>query len=306
MVISAQAIKELRERSGAGMMDCKKALQEANGDMDAAVDWLRKKGLAAAAKKAGRAAAEGLVAIKAGGTKAAVIELNSETDFVARNEEFQKLAQTIADVALESGSYDATKSADYPGEGKSVEETVAERVGSIGENLMFRRAEVLSVSNGAVATYIHNAVVPGMGKIGVLVALESTGDQSKLEELGRQIAMHVAAARPESLNVEELDPALLEREKEVLREQARASGKPENIIEKMIEGRLRKFYEEVVLLEQAFVIDGKTRIADVVKEAEKEVGAPIELKAFARLQLGEGVEKEEDNFAEEVKKAAGA
>jgi elongation factor Ts len=299
--ITAALVKELRELSGAGMMDCKKALQENNGDIEASKDWLRKNGLAKAAKKAGRVAAEGLVAVASKGTEAAVIELNSETDFVARNDKFQKAASDIATVALGTdGSLEAVKAASYPGTGKTVEAQVTELVGTIGENMSLRRTVKLKVGSGVVATYIHNAAAPGLGKIGVLVALESTGKKEALEAVGKQVAMHIAAARPESLNVEQLDPSLVQRERAIFAEQSKASGKPDNIIEKMVEGRIRKYYEEVVLLEQVFVIDGKTKIADVVKAAEKDAGAPITLKAYARFELGEGIQKEETDFAAEV------
>ncbi len=305
-VISASQIKELRETSGAGMMDCKKALTETNGDIEAAIDWLRKKGLAKAAKKAGRTAAEGLVAIAAEGTKASVIELNSETDFVARNEQFQELAETIATVALSTdGSVEAITAAACTN-GKTVEANVQEAVATIGENMQLRRAATLSVSQGFVATYIHNAVKPGLGKIGVLVAVESDKDDAAIRDLGKQIAMHIAAAKPEALTRDGVDGSLLERERAVFKEQAIASGKPEEIAEKMVEGRIRKFYEEVVLLEQAFVMDGKTKVADIVAEIAKNTGATIAIKDYALMILGEGVEKEENDFAAEVAAAAGA
>lgn len=306
MSVTTETIRELREKTGAGMMDCKKALGETNGDMEAAVDWLRKKGLAAAAKKSGRVAAEGLVAVYTDGSKGAVVEVNSETDFVARNEKFQELVEAVVKVAIDHKDMDSVKKAAFPGTGRNVEEEVSTAVGSIGENLVFRRAGFLQVDGGVVASYVHNAVKPGLGKIGILVGLKSTGDKEKLSALGRQIAMHIAAARPESLDVTSLDKALIERERQIFSEQALASGKPANIVEKMVEGRLRKYYEEVVLLEQVFVIDGKQKVAEVVKAAEKEVGAPVALTGFVRLQLGEGVEKEQSDFADEVRKAAGA
>ncbi|MEM9262080.1 MAG: translation elongation factor Ts [Pseudomonadota bacterium] len=296
MAISAQAVKQLREMTGAGMMDCKAALAETDGDIDAAVDWLRKKGLAKAAKKSGRTASEGLVAFAASDdrTKAVIVEVNSETDFVARNELFQGMVSDIAKTALSTdGSVDAVRAAEFPGAGKPIESHVAEMVGQIGENLSLRRSAAVEVDNGAVATYIHSPTVEGAGKIGVLVGLKSTGDKEKLLDLGKQIAMHVAATRPLAATVADLDPAVLEREKAVLADQARASGKPENIIEKMVEGRLRKFYEETVLLEQVFVIDGETKVADVISKASADVGAPVEFGGFARLELGEGVEKED-------------
>lgn len=297
--MSAQAVKELRERSGAGMMDCKKALDANNGDVEAAIDWLRTKGLASAAKKAGRVAAEGLVAVASNGKEGAVIELNSETDFVARNDQFQALVEETAKKALSgNGDFEALKNDTQP--------AVTEAIATIGENMNLRRATKLSVNDGVVASYVHTAVKPGMGKIGVLVALESTGDKAALEALGKQIAMHVAAAKPEALTREEVSADTLEREKSVLIEQAIASGKPKEVAEKMVEGRIRKFYEEIVLLEQAFVMDGKTKISDVVKAAEKDAGAPISLKAFARFTLGEGIEKAEEDFAAEVAKVTGS
>lgn len=289
--ISASMVKDLRDTTGAGMMDCKAALTETGGDMEAAVDWLRKKGLAKAAKKSGRTAAEGLVVAATKDGAGVLVEVNSETDFVARNEIFQKMAADIARVALStSGTVDAVKAAAYPGSSMTVAEKVAEMVGSIGENMAVRRAAMVK-ADGVVAAYIHNQTVEGAGKIGVLVGLKSTGDKAKLAALGKQIAMHVAAARPLSGTVAELDPAVVEREKAVLADQARASGKPEEIIGKMVEGRLRKFYEESVLLEQIFVIDGETRVSKVIENAAKQIGAPIEFVGFTRLELGEGVER---------------
>ncbi len=303
--ITASLVKELREKSGAGMMDCKAALKETDGDMEAAIDWLRTKGLAKAAKKAGRVAAEGLVGVVAEGTSGAVVEVNSETDFVARNESFQTMVNGIAGVANTAGG-DLAKllAAKFPGSDKSIEDYVTEAVGTIGENMNVRRTEALSVGSGVVVSYIHNQAAPGLGKIGVLVGLESEGDTDKLAALGKQIAMHVAATSPLSTSVEELDPAVVEREKNVLAAEARESGKPENIIEKMIEGRIRKFYEEVVLLSQTFVIDGENTVEKAVKNAEGDVGAPIKVAGFIRLALGEGIEKEEEDFAAEVAAAA--
>lgn len=305
--ISAALIKELRETSGAGMMDCKKALQETNGNVQDAIDWLRKKGLASAAKKSGRATSEGLVATATSDTAGAIVEVNSETDFVARNEGFQDLAEGIVKVALDKGAdINTINAAPFPGSERNVADEIAYTIGVIGENMQLRRAAAVSVNKGAVISYVHNAVKPGIGKIGVLIALESDAAKDTLEALGKQLAMHVAATRPESLNVEALDPALVDRERTVLKEQALASGKPENIVDKMIEGRIRKFYEEVVLEEQVFVVDGKSRVKDVVAEAAKEAGAEITLSDFAFLVLGEGVEKEEADFAAEVAAAAGA
>ena len=293
--ITAAMVKELREITGAGMMDCKAALKETDGDMQGAIDWLRKKGLAKAAKKSGRTAAEGLVAVAAArqgaGAKAVMVEVNSETDFVARNELFQKMVGEIARTALSTdGSVEKIRAAAYPGSGRTVEAEISAMIAQIGENMTLRRAASLSTPAGAVASYVHGQVSEGAGRIGVIVALNSTGDAARVEALGRQIAMHVAAARPLAGRVEELDPAAVAREKSILAEQARGSGKPEEIIAKMVEGRLRKFYEEVVLLEQIFVIDGETKVAKVIEKTAKEIGAPIEFAGFIRLELGEGVE----------------
>lgn len=303
--ITAGIVKELREKTGAGMMDCKTALQENDGDMDAAVDWLRTKGLAKAAKKAGRVAAEGLVAVAVDGPRGVVVEVNSETDFVARNETFQDMVSTIARVAAAAGGdVDALKQADFPGAGKSVEAHVAEMVGTIGENMSLRRSTALEVEAGVVATYVHNQVAPGLGKIGVLVALESAGDAAKVTELGRQIAMHVAATNPLAATEAELDPAVVARERQVLSEQARESGKPEEIIAKMVDGRIRKFYEDVVLSKQAFVVDPDLTVDKAIQAAGEAAGAPITLKGFVRFEIGEGIEKEDSDFAAEVAAAA--
>ena len=301
--ITASLVKDLRDKTGAGMMDCKKALAESNGEMDAAVDWLRKKGLSAAAKKAGRVAAEGLVAVAAAGTKAVALEVNAETDFVARNEAFQSFALQASKVALETGADLETLKTKSMG-AASVQDTLTNLVATIGENMSLRRVAHLSVSQGIVASYVHNALAPNVGKIGVLVALESTADVSKLQELGKQIAMHGAAARPEALSVADVDAKALERERNVLSEQARASGKPEEIIAKMVDGRIRKYYEEVVLLEQVYVVDGETRISKVIENAVKTLGTPVKLTGFVRYQLGEGIEKTQDDFAAEVAKMA--
>ena len=304
--ITASMVKELREKTGAGMMDCKQALTETGGDMEKAIDWLRAKGLSKAAKKSSRVAAEGLVGAATEGARGAVVEVNSETDFVARNETFQQMVGEIARVALEAkGDLEALKAATYPGSDKSVEEYVKEMVGTIGENMTVRRTAYLEVDKGVVAAYVHNQAAPGMGKIGVLVALESEGDADKLMELGRKLAMHVAAASPLALTPEDMPADILERERAIYVEQAKESGKPENIIEKMVEGRMRKFLKESVLLSQIFVMDNETPIEKVIKNAEAEVGAPIELKGFVRMQLGEGVEKKEEDFAAEVAKTAG-
>lgn len=303
--ITASMVKELRETTGAGMMDCKSALTETAGDMEQAVDWLRTKGLAKAAKKSGRVAAEGLVGAVASGLSGALVEVNSETDFVARNEQFQKTVTTVAETALAAGGdIDKLLATPFPGSSKSVQEYVTELVGSIGENLTVRRTAAITVSDGAVAAYTHAAVAPGLGKIGVLVGLESTGDKAKLAELGKQIAMHIAATNPLSLSKDDLDPTVVERERNVLIAEAKESGRPDNIIEKMVEGRIRKFYEEVVLLSQAFVINPDLTVEKAVAEAEADIGAPIKVVGFVRFGLGEGVEKEESDFAAEVAAAA--
>ncbi len=303
--VSAALVKDLREKTGAGMMDCKKALGETKGDLEAAVDWLRKKGLSQAAKKAGRVAAEGLVGAHAEGKKGALVEVNAETDFVARNEQFQAFVRSVAKLAIEHGSdLDALARHIYPGEGKPVAEKLTQLIATIGENMALRRSAALAVQNGVVASYVHNQVAPGLGRIGVLVALESTGDAGQLAALGKQLAMHVAAANPQALAVADVDPKMLERERAVLADQARASGKPEEIIAKMVEGRLRKYYEEVVLLEQTYVIDGESRVKAVIEAAVKSLGAPVKIAGFVRMALGEGIEREQKDFAAEVAAAA--
>ncbi|MEM0900799.1 MAG: translation elongation factor Ts [Pseudomonadota bacterium] len=301
--ITAALVKQLREQSGAGMMDCKKALQENDGDVEAAMDWLRKKGISKAEKKAGRTAAEGLVGVTADGTDAVVVEINSETDFVARNTEFQKLVGDIAGVAVGTdGSVDAILAADMGG--KSVDQAIKDAVATIGENMNLRRASKLSVGSGAVARYVHNAASTDMGKMGVLVAIETTGDAEAAGAIGRQIAMHVAATNPLAIDTDDLDPAVVEKERVIFADQAKASGKPENIIEKMVEGRLRKLYEEVCLMKQSFVINPDVTVEAALKEAEKDIGAPAKVTAMVRFALGEGVEKEESDFAAEVAAAA--
>jgi elongation factor Ts len=301
MEITAAMVKELREKTGAGMMDCKKALAETGGDMEAAIDWLRAKGIAKADKKSGRTAAEGLIGIVADGVKAVAVEINSETDFVARNEAFQELVRGIANVAIGTdGTVEAVAAATYPATGKSVDETIKDAIATIGENMTLRRSALLKVEEGVVATYIHNAAGEGVGKLGVLVALKSAGDIAVLNSIGRQVAMHVAATNPLAIRAEEVDPAVAERERNVFIEQSRASGKPDNIIEKMVDGRMRKFFEEVALLSQAFVINPDVTVGQAVKDAEKEAGASIEVVGMVRLLLGEGVEKEESDFAAEV------
>lgn len=304
--ITAAMVKELREKTGAGMMDCKKALAETSGDLEAAVDWLRQKGLSAAAKKSGRIAAEGLVGVATSGTAGVVCEVNAETDFVARNETFQDFVKTVTELGLANdGDLAAVLDSGYPGSDRTVSEQLTHNIATIGENMNIRRMAGLAVDQGLVATYLHNKVTPELGKIGVLVALESGADGAALEELGKHIAMHIAAAHPKALTEDELDQELVERERNVLIEQARESGKPDNIIEKMIEGRMRKFYEEVVLLKQVSVVDGETRIADVVAKAAKDLGADVALTGFVRYELGEGIEKKQEDFAAEVKQAAG-
>jgi elongation factor Ts len=301
--VTAALVKDLREKTGAGMMDCKQALSASAGDIEGAVDWLRKKGLAAAAKKSGRIAAEGLVGVASSAREGAVVEVNAETDFVARNDQFQNYVRAVAELALTSSAdMESLKQMPHPS-GRSVAEELTQLIATIGENMTLRRAVKLGVNQGVVATYIHNALAPGLGRIGVLVALESAGDTEKLAALGRQIAMHVAAARPEALRIEDVDASALDRERSVLSDQARASGKPEAIIAKMVEGRLRKYYEEVVLLEQVFVVDGETKISKVIDDSAKDVGAPVTLSGFVRFALGEGIEKAAgDDFAAEVAK----
>lgn len=304
--VTAELIKNLRETTGAGMLDCRKALTETAADMEAAIDWLRKKGLSAAAKKSGRVAAEGVVAVAVEGTKGAIIELNSETDFVAKNDQFQALARTTAELAVRHSIADveALKN-EKDGHGKTVNENIAGAIATIGENMNLRRAAILGVTKGVVASYIHNAVAPGMGKIGVLIGLESEGNVGKLEAFGKQLAMHIAAAKPDALDVSHVDAAKLERERAVYREQAAASGKLPEVVEKMIEGRVRKYYEEVVFLEQLYVIDGKTKISQVVTDAAKDIGAAVKVTGFVCFRLGEGIEKAATDFAAEVAAAAG-
>jgi len=300
MSVTASQVKELRKKSGAGMMDCKKALNETNGDIDAAIDWLRTKGLAAAAKKSGRIASEGLVAVSVSGQLGAMIELNSETDFVSRNEEFQQFASTLAKLALEADDLDGLNAMDFPDTGRNVAEELTHKIATIGENMTLRRMQKLSVDHGMVVPYLHNAVADGLGRIGVLVGMESGADGAVLSSLGKQIAMHIAATSPASLSVSDLDPELVAREREVLIEQAKESGKPQEIAEKMVEGRMRKYYEEVVLLEQTFVIDGENKVGAVVEKAAKDAGSDIAVSGYAQFVLGAGIEKEETDFAAEV------
>jgi len=307
MSISASQVKELREKSGAGMMDCKKALQESNGDMEAAIDWLRAKGIAKAGKKSGRTAAEGLVGVAAHRSKAVAVEINSETDFVARNDAFQDLVRGVAAVALDTdGAIDAVAASTYPATGKTVADTITDAVATIGENMHLRRVAVLSVDEGVMATYVHNAVADGLGKLGVLVALQSSGNEDALKAIGKQIAMHVAATNPLAVTPDDVDAEIADRERAIFTEQARESGKPDNIIEKMVEGRMRKFFEEVALISQSFVINPDQTIEAALKQAEADAGAPITVAGFVRFQLGEGVEREESDFAAEVAAAANA
>jgi elongation factor Ts len=289
--ITADLIKRLRETTGAGMMDCKKALSEMKGEFDDAVDWLRKKGLAAAQKKAGRVATEGLVAVVVEGGRGAIVEVNSETDFVARNDKFQSFVGAVAKLAAQSKDLQDLTAKPIPGEGKTVADKLTDLVATIGENMSLRRMATLSAGTGVVASYVHSALAPGLGKIGVLVALESTGDKEKLAALGKQLAMHVAAANPQALSIDAVDKAVVERERAVLTDKAKASGRPEAVIGKMVEGGLRKFFEEVALLEQTYVIDNESKIKDVVEKAVKDVGAPVKVAGFVRMALGEGIER---------------
>ena len=302
--VTASMVKDLRDKTGAGMMDCKTALAETGGDMEAAQDWLRKKGITKAAKKSGRAAAEGLVGVATGGNVGALVEVNSETDFVARNDEFKDFVKTAAKLALEEEG-DLEKLLTKKMGENDVAQTLTHLVAKIGENMSVRRTIMLAVNPGVVAAYVHNAASPELGKIGVLVALKSTAPADKLNALGRQIAMHVAAAAPLALSPAHLDKAVVEKERAIQADIARQSGKPENLIEKMLEGRMRKFYEESVLLQQVFVVDGETRIEKVLEKASKEFGTPVTIEAFVRFQVGEGIEKVEGDFADEVAKMAG-
>jgi elongation factor Ts len=300
--ISATMVKELRDKTGAGMMDCKNALTETKGDLEQAVDWLRKKGLAKAANKSGRVAADGLIGLATAGKSGALVEVNAETDFVARNDQFRAMVTTIAGLALKSGGDgEKIKAMAWPGGAGTVADHVAELIAKIGENMTFRRARSLSVGNGAVSTYMHNAAAPGLGKIGVLVALESTGNAEAVDQFGRQLAMHIAAANPIAVNIKDIPAEVIERERGIYAEQANASGKPADIVAKMVEGRLKKeFYQQVALMEQVFVVDGKETVANAIKAAEKTAGAPILVKEFVRMALGEGIAKAQTDFAAEV------
>lgn len=299
--ITASEVKALRDRTGAGMMDCKKALVACEGDVEQAIDWLRKKGLSAAAKKSGRVAAEGLVGLYVDGNKGTVLEVNAETDFVARNDLFQKYVSTVVEIASKNDAdLEALKNLDYPETGRNVSEELTNLIATIGENMGLRRVSHISVNEGVIASYVHNKIADDLGKIGILVALESTADKSKLQELGKKIAMHIAAASPKSVNVSDLDPEVVARERDVVTEQARNSGKKEEFIQKIVEGRLGKFYGEVVLTEQIFVIDGTSKVKDVIAQAEKDLGAKIEIVGFKKFVLGEGIEKQSVDFAAEV------
>jgi len=302
--ITAAMVKELRDKTGAGMMDCKTALNETQGDVEAAVDWLRKKGLAKAAKKAGRVAAEGLVAVESSGHYAAIVEVNSETDFVARNDQFQAFAREAAKLAIHTdGSLEALEAAHFPGSQTTIKDRMQELIATIGENMTLRRVQKLQVQHGVIATYVHNAVTEGLGKIGVLVALESQGDVTQLGALGRQIAMHIAATNPAALDASGVDPAVVERESAILRE--KNAGKPDHVMQKIVESGLKSYYKEVTLLEQPFVHDPSKSVAQVLKEAEAKAGGPVKLTSFVRYALGEGIEKEETDFAAEVAAQAG-
>jgi len=305
--ITAALVKDLREKTGAGMMDCKKALVETKGDLEAAVDWLRTKGLAAAAKKAGRVAVEGLVGVAIDGTAGALVEVNAETDFVARNEAFQAFVETVANLALKTdGDLDALNAMPYPEGGRTVAEQLTHLIATIGENMSLRRVKVVRAKDGLLASYMHNATTSGLGRIGVLVALKTAAKGDSMHLLGKQLAMHIAASRPQAVTHAGLDPAALERERNVLAEQARASGKPEEIVAKMVEGRLRKFYEEVCLVDQTFVIDGETKVGKVLEAAAKDAGGPVAVGDFGLFVLGEGIQKEEKDFAAEVAATVGA
>ena len=302
--ITAAMVKELRDTTGAGMMDCKQALSETDGDLEAAVDWLRKKGLSKAAKKAGRVAAEGLIGAMTSGNKGVVVEVNSETDFVARNDQFQGLVKMIAQVALNAGPDVETIKATKVGSA-TVEAAINDAIATIGENMSLRRAAGIEVGKGVVASYVHNAVIDGAGKMGVIVGLESAGKADELAALGRQIAMHIAATNPQAIDASGLDPEVVKREKDVLADKYRQQGKPDNVIEKIVESGLKTYYKEVCLLEQAFIHDTGKSVAQAVKEAEGKVGAPVKIAAFVRYALGEGIEKSESDFAAEVAAASG-
>jgi len=299
--ITASEVKALRDRTGAGMMDCKKALVACEGDVEKSIDWLRKKGLSAAAKKSGRVAAEGLVGLYVNDKKGTVLEVNAETDFVARNDLFQKYVSTVVELASKNNAdLETLKSLDYPGTARNVSEELTNLIATIGENMGLRRVSHISVNDGVVASYVHNKIADNLGKIGILIGLESTADKSKLLELGKKIAMHIAAASPKSVDISDLDPEIVARERDVVTEQAKNSGKKEEFIPRIVEGRLSKFYGEVVLLEQIFVIDGSSKVKDVLAQAERDLGAPIKISGFKKFVLGEGIEKQAVDFAAEV------
>jgi len=303
--VSAGMVKELRDQTGAGMMDCKAALSESGGNIDAAVDWLRKKGLSKAAKKAGRLAAEGLIGVAVTASKGIVVEVNSETDFVARNDLFQGLVKMIADAALTAGS-DVNKILAAPVGKITIAEAIADTIAKVGENMTLRRAAELSVGKGVVASYVHSSVLDGLGRIGVIVGLESTGDAGELKAFGRMVAMHIASANPQAVDPSGLDPAAIEREKSVLADKAKSAGKPANVVEKIVESGLKTYYKEVCLLDQAFIFDDKKSVAQAVKEAESKVGGPIKVGGFVRFALGEGIDRPEGDFGGEVAALAGA
>ncbi|MGI9502835.1 MAG: translation elongation factor Ts [Geminicoccaceae bacterium] len=304
--VTAALVKQLREKTGAGMMDCKKALSENDADLEVAIDWLRKKGLAAAAKKAGRIASEGLVGVKVEATRGALVEINSETDFVARNEDFQAVVRSIADLAPEAnGNAERLQAMQVSGSGRSVTDEITQAIATIGENISFRRTAAIEVDQGVVASYVHGQLAPGLGKIGVLVGLKSAGDAGELEALGKQIAMHVAAAKPESVSVDRLDSETVSRERAIYADQAKSSGKPENIIEKIVDGRMRKFYEEAVLLEQVFVVDTDLKVKQAIDRVAEKIGSAIVVTDFVRFALGEGLETKTENLADEVAALSG-
>ena len=306
MALSASTIKELREKSGAGMMDCKKALTETGGNMEEAIDWLRKQGLSAVAKKSGRVAAEGLIGVTINNNSGAMVEINSETDFVARNELFQNFVKTCSTLVLSSkNDIEALKKLPFPNSNRTVNQELANNIATIGENMSIRRVEFLEVSEGILVSYVHNNVADGLGRLGVLVALESKAENNNLLETGKQVAMHIAATSPKSLNIEDLDPQIVEREREVLIDQAMASGKPKEIAEKMVQGRMNKFYQEVVLNEQVSGVDGETKIKDLIKKLSSDINHDVKIKGFKILKLGDGIEVGESNFAADVAATAG-
>lgn len=305
--VTAALVKQLRDKTGAGMMDCKKALSENDADVEAATDWLRKKGLAAAAKKAGRLASEGLIGVQVEATRGALVEINSETDFVARNEDFQKLVRSVAELAPEAnGNAERLQAMEIPTTGRTVTDEITQAVATIGENINFRRTEAIEVDEGVIGSYVHSQLSPGLGKIGVLVALKSAGAKAEVEALGKQLAMHIAAAKPEAVSIDRLDPESVSRERAIYADQARTSGKPDNIIEKIVDGRMRKFYEESVLLEQVFVIDTDVKVKQAIEQVAEKIGSPISVADFKRLALGEGLETKTENLADEVAALSGA